>query len=158
LLVSVLASSQSGDTVVFDLPLPATITVSLPIVIDRSLNIQGPGADLLTINVSVPGAVLTPGVQVREGHQLMMSGVQLTGTTDPLVDLQPYWNPSIMSLPGRLVLIDAVVKPAVRVLTIHTGAGPARNFCVDLGRARSHFLRTSGPGLFRISAYPGRAR
>jgi hypothetical protein len=113
--VSVLASSQSGDTVVFDLPLPATITVSLPIVIDRSLNIQGPGADLLTISVSVPGAVLTPGVQVREGHQLMMSGVQLTGTTDPLVDLQPYWNPSIMSLPGRLVLIDAVVKPAVRV-------------------------------------------
>lgn len=40
-----------GDTIIFNINLLATITLTLgPITIDKTLTINGPGADLLTIN------------------------------------------------------------------------------------------------------------
>src|SRR5262249_41456749 len=45
-----IASAAPGDTIGFNVPLPATITVSTPLTFGPSVTISGPGSDSLAIN------------------------------------------------------------------------------------------------------------
>ncbi len=102
-LRAALAAAGPADTVVFALPLPATITLASELTIAQSAAIQGPGADQLTISggasrlfhldgsgktVSISGVALTGGnasgnggAILNDGGNLTLEGVAIEGNT-----------------------------------------------------------------------------
>ena len=70
-----LAAAASGETITFSLVLPATIALSSELPITRSVTINGPGANYLTIS-NATGRVLNLDTA---GKTVVVSGVHLSG-------------------------------------------------------------------------------
>jgi predicted outer membrane repeat protein len=81
-LRQVLAAANTGDTITFSLPNPSTVTlgVNSTLTVSKSITIQGPGANALTINGNNnPGQVF----QINGGLTVSMSGLTITGGNIP---------------------------------------------------------------------------
>jgi hypothetical protein len=72
-------SAAVGDTITFDLPLPATITLtSDELLIDKSLTVEGPGAANLTI--TIPEGGFNRIIEIAKGLlDVAISGVTISG-------------------------------------------------------------------------------
>jgi hypothetical protein len=74
-----IAGAQPGDTIVFDLLLPATIRLTrCELVVDKSLNISGPGPQLLAISGNKASRVFRLG---GDWGELMPNTVKISGLT-----------------------------------------------------------------------------
>lgn len=69
-----IANANPGDTIVFSLTLPATVTLSSELDITQTLTISGPGASLLTVS----GNNATRVISVTSGTQLNLSGISIS--------------------------------------------------------------------------------
>ena len=76
------AGTNAGDTIVFDLPLPATITLTMNtgLVISRDVTINGPGAGALVIDGSRGSRVIAAGsVRIADLTLQNGSGISVNG-------------------------------------------------------------------------------
>jgi len=71
-------SAQNGDTIVFDLELPATILLtSEELVINRNITISGPGANLLALS-RAPNALAFRIFHIMPNHSVTIQGVTIS--------------------------------------------------------------------------------
>src|SRR6266567_8930815 len=71
-------SAQKGDTIVFDLELPATILLtSEELVINRNITISGPGANLLALS-RAPNASAFRIFHIMPNHSVTIQGVTIS--------------------------------------------------------------------------------
>src|SRR5262249_35536072 len=84
-----IASAAPGDTIGFNVPLPATITVSTPLTFGPSVTISGPGSDSFAVHAGAsvvvcpanPGApVNISSLRLAHGSSLLGGGVFNAGT------------------------------------------------------------------------------
>jgi len=84
-----IASASDGDTIVFSLTYPATITVTTPLTFGASVTILGPAASSLSISggnsvvvliINSGATVAISGVTVKEGSSLLGGGIFNAGT------------------------------------------------------------------------------
>jgi len=71
-LRAVIASANSGDEIVFDVPLPGTISLNSEIPVNPILTITGPGADLLTLD----GGGVTRIFNINDTIDVTISGLR----------------------------------------------------------------------------------
>jgi len=93
-----MANAANGDTITFNLPLPATITLTTPLIAPNDITIAGPGASLLTISGGNASIILGSfGTTSIAG--LTFSNGLATGSTGPAV----VFNDGSLSLTGCIV-------------------------------------------------------
>lgn len=73
-----IANANAGDTITFNLPLPATIPVSPTLTIGKNLTLQGPGRDSLTLDGGNTSSILL----VSSGVTASISGMTLANGSD----------------------------------------------------------------------------
>jgi hypothetical protein len=73
-----LIDAQNGDTIVFNLSLPATITLTIgELALNRNITVTGPGANLLTVS-RAPNATDFRVFHVTPGHTVAIQGLTIS--------------------------------------------------------------------------------
>ncbi len=118
-----IASAASGDTINFNLHLPATITVATPLTLGPNVTIVGPGAANLVIDggnsvvvfiIHAPTSATISGVAIEHGSSQLGGGIYNSGTltlTGGVVTLNggsTHFGGGIFNS-GTLTLIDSTV-------------------------------------------------
>jgi hypothetical protein len=118
-----IASAASGDTINFNLHLPATITIATPLTLGPNVTIVGPGAANLVIDggnsvvvfiIHAPTSATISGVAIEHGSSQLGGGIYNSGTltlTGGVVTLNggsTHFGGGIFNS-GTLTLIDSTV-------------------------------------------------
>jgi hypothetical protein len=92
-LRAALASANNGDTIVFSLPLPTTITLTTgELLVSNSVVISGPGANNLAVNGNAASRVF----HVGSNSIVTISGLTITNGRPSLVSGGGIWNDHAM--------------------------------------------------------------